>query len=212
MKKVLIIAGDDDYKRLFIFLGFEVVQELHKADLVCFTGGQDVTPKLYGDKKHAYTYNSFHRDESEALIFHKAKHLGIPCVGICRGAQFLNVMSGGRMYQHVAGHTVGHTITDTQSGEQVYVSSTHHQMMLPGEDAEIIATGNQKGRREWYDGEIFKSDISDKDVEVVFYEGTQSLCFQPHPEFSSVEYLGMRKYFAELLDRFFSFTKQAVAA
>jgi hypothetical protein len=36
----------------------------------------------------------------------------------------------------------------------------------------------------------------------VFYEHTKALCFQPHPEFNSVEYEGMKAYFRSLLTRY----------
>jgi len=204
MKNVYIVDGNNQYSALFTFLGFSITHKLEKADLVCFTGGEDVTPSVYGDKRHPLTGSNVIRDSYELQVFAKAKELKTPCVGICRGAQFLNVMSGGRMYQHVTKHCNSHYLTDEETGEKIYVSSTHHQMMMPGEGATLVASGNEKGDREWYDGQVAKRDISDKDIEVLFYPETQSLCFQPHPEFDSVEYVGMRKYFKELLSRFLS--------
>ncbi len=203
MKSVFIIDGEADYTKLFKSLGFKEVYDMTNADLVCFTGGGDVTPSFYGDLPHHHTWSNAHRDIDERHSFNLAQEFGIPCVGICRGAQFLNVMSGGRMYQDVSEHTHPHFITDAEHGNLIYVSSTHHQMMMPGADAQLVAFGNEGGKREWYDGQVAKKDVSDKDIEVVFYEETKSLCFQPHPEFESVEYIGMRQYFSELLERFF---------
>jgi hypothetical protein len=37
------------------------------------------------------------------------------------------------------------------------------------------------------------------DVEVVWYGGTRSLCFQPHPEYGVEE---CKKYFFELIERY----------
>lgn len=181
--KVCIINGSREYSRLFELHGFQVVPEIIGSDLVCFTGGADVSPHLYKDEKHPYTSNNQARDQHEQLCFEQAKQFNIPCVGICRGGQFLNVMSGGRMFQHVTNHCVPHDLVCLETGETINVTSTHHQMFMPGKAAIILATANQGGEREWYDHQIFRKDISKEDFEVVYYPHTNSLCFQPHPEF-----------------------------
>jgi len=66
---------------------------------VVFTGGADVSPFMYGEKKLSVTCNDEHRDEQEKLFFER--YTKVPKVGICRGGQFLNVMNGGKMWQHV---------------------------------------------------------------------------------------------------------------
>lgn len=199
---VLIVNGSPDYRKLFESMGHTLVGDITSAELVVFTGGADVTPSLYGDAPHPFTGNSPGRDKAEMFIFEQAIKYSIPMVGICRGGQFLNVMSGGRMYQHVEKHTRSHSITDLQTGETVYVSSTHHQMMMPSPRALLVATAALSGEREWYDGGVFQKDISKEDIEVVYYEHTKSLCFQPHPEFNAPEYEGMKRYFQGLLSRF----------
>lgn len=201
-KNVYIVNGSYAYVQLFKELGFNVVKNPDEATLAVFTGGEDVTPALYGDKAHKFTYNNPHRDGVEKNLFEQFRKKDVPMVGICRGGQFLNVMSGGRMYQHVGEHTRSHYIVDAKTGETIYVSSTHHQMMLPSEAAITIATANQGGFREWYDGQVFKRDISNKDIEVVYYSNTRALCFQPHPEFVGAEYEGMKKYFSYLLNEY----------
>jgi GMP synthase-like glutamine amidotransferase len=202
MKTVYIEDGSYAYAALFKRLGFAITKVLEEASLVCFTGGADVSPDMYGDKQHPFTQNDEWRDAKEERLFHATKDLNIPMVGICRGGQFLNVMSGGRMYQHVQAHTRSHLITDARTGETVYVSSTHHQMIMPSPKAVIVATAALGGEREWYDGDVFKKDVSKEDIEVVYYPDTKALCFQPHPEFSSPEYDGMVTYFDKLLKEF----------
>jgi GMP synthase-like glutamine amidotransferase len=198
---VCIIDGSGAYERLFLSLGYHVTRDINEAGLVCFTGGEDVTPAIYGDKAHPSTFFSVYRDAKETNIFNQCIDNGVPMVGICRGAQFLNVMSGGRMYQDVSEHTRSHALTDVLTGETVYVSSTHHQMMMPSDKALLVASSCLGGTREWYDGEVFKKDTSKEDIEVVYYEHTKALCFQPHPEFTSAEYFGMKVYFQALLKR-----------
>jgi len=203
--KVAIINGSSQYTRLFTqVLGMTEVafdrDERYPPDLVVFTGGEDVTPALYGDAAHKFTGNSPYRDEQEKAVFNYCVDHDIPMVGICRGAQFLNVMSGGRMYQHVSGHLGNHEIVDMDSGDTIVVSSTHHQMMMPSGKAIIKAISTLGGTREWYDGQVFKRDVSNTDYEVVFYPETRCLCFQPHPEFPGEHYAGMRDYFTHLVN------------
>lgn len=204
MKKVFILNSNSEYNNLFKSLGFSLTTSLKEASLVCFTGGADVSPQLYGAHEHALTHTHPARDVQEKLVFDNARELGIPMVGICRGAQFLNVMSGGAMYQHVTKHTRPHDIVDKFTGECVLVSSTHHQMMKPSEDGTLVAFSSLGGEREWYEGQVFHRDISAEDNEVVFYAKSKCLCFQPHPEFDEPEYASMREYFRSLLTRYLS--------
>ena len=200
--KVFIVNSSPQYAALFLNLGFTLTEAIDQADLMCFTGGADVTPMIYGAQRHPRTYNDIHRDNEEQLVFQEAQRRGIPMVGICRGGQFLNVMCGGSMYQDVTRHTMPHEITDLQTGEKLLVSSTHHQMMKPSPEGLLVACSTLGGDREWYEGTVFKIDVSEQDIEVVYYDKQNCLCFQPHPEFGGVLYEPMKRYFKGLLDRF----------
>jgi len=202
MKNVFIVNGSSSYASLFVKLGFTVVPSLANADIVCFTGGEDVHPSMYGHEKHSQTYSNINRDHYEADIFNLSLSQGKSMVGICRGGQFLNVMSGGEMYQHVSKHCGDHEITDLETGEVVLVSSTHHQMMKPSSKAILVASSTLSGSREWWEEGVFKRDVSKEDIEVVYYPETNCLCFQPHPEFFSERYKNMQTYFGECLERY----------
>lgn len=202
---VFVVGGNASIEKLFEHLGHTVVYEITKSDMLCFTGGEDVSPIFYGDKAHRTTGNNPIRDREESYIWGYGVQHGKAMVGICRGAQFLNVMSGGRMYQHVGRHCEDHMLEDVRTGEKLKVSSTHHQMVMPGPGAVLVATAAQHGPREWFDGDVPRNDVSDEDIEVVYYEKSKCLCFQPHPEFSiNGEYPEMKEYFSNLLKEFFS--------
>lgn len=201
-KKVFIIGGGLAYHRMFKHNSFEICDSVNEADLVVFTGGEDVSPSLYGDTRiHQNTWTNPERDVKEQHLFMFCLENKIPMAGICRGGQFLNVMSGGKMYQHVTEHTNSHHITDIRTGEVVYVSSTHHQMMRPGKKADVVAIANLKGQREYLEGEVFKIEESAVDYEVLFYKETNALCFQPHPEMIMPD-SQMTKYFFGLIEEF----------
>lgn len=199
-KKVFIVQSNPSYNQLFESMGFILFDSLEGSDLVVFTGGEDVNPSLYGHPKHETTWFNVYRDTKEAVYFNRALEAGIPMVGICRGGQFLNVMSGGEMYQNVSKHTTDHTIIDAETGETVWVTSTHHQMMLPSSTALVVAFADLHGWREEWDGQVFSRKESDMDYEVLFYEENKALCFQPHPEFQ--EYTQMRTYFKRIVNKY----------
>ena len=200
-KKVYIVNGSHLYSSMFKKAGFSVITSLEEdvPDLVCFTGGEDVSPEFYGEEKHPHTYNSLSRDTQERALFKEFGIAEIPMVGICRGGQFLNVLNGGKMYQHVSNHTRSHVLNDLISKEKVFVTSTHHQMMRKGPTGILIATAEEKGFKQHMENGIIKSvEVSEPDTEVVFYPHTQCLCYQPHPEYDCFNH---QEYFFSLVKR-----------
>ena len=141
MPKVLIVNGGLSYNKMFTNRGWEVTDQLMLADLVVFTGGADVWPKVYKSAVHRRTSFNKVRDLAEIRMFNRALRLNKPMAGICRGGQFLNVMNGGKLFQDVDNHALmeGHDVYDTLNDRLINCSSTHHQMMIPNEkDGQIL--------------------------------------------------------------------------
>ena len=155
-----------------------------KPDLVVFTGGADINPSLYGELRNTRTSTDLERDYHDMQAYRIYKD--IPKVGICRGAQFLNVMSGGSLYQHVTDHLKNHEMVDLLTGEFIEVTSTHHQMMIPGNNGVVLGIAYE-AKNFFTTGRVIKKDEPRYDTEVVFYPKTKSLCYQPHPEIANNE-------------------------
>ncbi len=204
MAKIHMHQYAGEYARMYEDAGHEMVERLEDADVVQFIGGADVNPALYGHEAHPETYYDPMTDEVDASAFYHAQGLGIMCVGICRGGQFLNVMNGGLMYQDVDNHAIGgtHLAFDEVTERTVRVTSTHHQMMLPNPNGTLVATAELATRREVCYGEGVEDwyDIAKPDVECVWYGRSKSLCFQPHPEHAGAD--DCRAYFFDLLQRY----------
>jgi len=68
-----------------------------------FTGGHDVNPSLYDQKKNDRCGEICdERDRMEAYIFREAVlQQNKPALGICRGIQFFNAILGGSLYQDI---------------------------------------------------------------------------------------------------------------
>jgi gamma-glutamyl-gamma-aminobutyrate hydrolase PuuD len=87
----------------------ESAAAVDRLDAVVLAGGPDVEPARYGATPHARTGQPRpERDAAELAVLHRALDRGIPVLGVCRGAQVLNVGLGGTLVQHVP-DAVGHT-------------------------------------------------------------------------------------------------------
>ena len=75
---------------------------LASVDALMVCGGRDVNPERYGQKPHPETDAPDQlRDLLEDELLSAAIRLGVPFLGICRGAQMLNVNRGGTLTQHL---------------------------------------------------------------------------------------------------------------
>ena len=199
--KVYVEGFDAQYEEMFQRRGHEVVEKVEEADLVQFVGGADVNPSLYGEEPHPHTCFSDITDQRSINLYENAITHGIPMTGICRGGQFLNVMNGGKMHQHVDNHAIygTHTAVDVESDSQVQVTSTHHQMMIPELERGVVVAVAY----EWKPVLQLSDWAEDQeDTEAVWYEDNKCLCFQPHPEIVDRDH-ECQKYYFELLQRYF---------
>lgn len=168
--------------------------------LVCFTGGEDVSPELY-DHKNLGSHNSPRRDEEEQEVFDVAAKWKIPMTGICRGSQFLNVQMGGTMVQNLKeSHGGGSHGCLTFDEEEFEVTSSHHQMSVLGEGG--ILLGSSEISIPWkdcaYDGEfpagaqgLLDERGSDPEkriymTEAFAYPDANIFAVQHHPEWQDI--------------------------
>jgi putative glutamine amidotransferase len=75
---------------------------LDSLDGLILTGGKDIEPARYGQEAHDQTDEPRRdRDEWEDTLLRRALEREVPFLGICRGAQMLNVALGGTLHQHL---------------------------------------------------------------------------------------------------------------
>jgi putative glutamine amidotransferase len=137
--------------------------QIQKGDIVIFHGGTDVSSHLYGEVPSKYNQHPDHnRDTYEKHMYESAVAVGAFCYGICRGAQLLCVLNGGKLIQHI--HDGSHTMRRHKLDDRPFsVNSDHHQAMLPSGNYETIAK----------DGDIY---------EMLWYPDSRTFCVQAHPE------------------------------
>jgi gamma-glutamyl-gamma-aminobutyrate hydrolase PuuD len=210
-RTIYVVGGWNHYANWMEGL---IVDEMWKADIVVFTGGEDVCPELYDEPRNPLTSCNRDRDLKEMDAYREAKKRGQAMVGICRGAQFLCVMAGGKLVQH-QDNPHGTHYMDTFDGEKVYVTSTHHQAQYPWKMApntfRVLAW--TKGISDVHLGgkgeEMVKGKVEDDiEVEVCQYLAIRALGIQPHPEMmmslygKSQTYTKSIEYFQALLNKF----------
>lgn len=191
MRKSVYIEGEgpnSSYEKMWKNFGYSRVANFTDAEVIQFSGGEDVDPVFYDEVKHRTTHANIARDHRCFNIFKHAFDCGIPMAGICRGGQFLNVANGGKMFQDVDHHAIygTHDAVILDTGKHVEVTSTHHQMMRPDREEGIVLMIADPHlstyKHHMKDGR--QEDLpNEDDVEAVFYPRTKSLCFQPHPEY-----------------------------
>lgn len=147
-------------------------------------GGEDISPAIYGQQpvKARAPAQPSDRDTVETALFKTAVQLGMPIIGICRGAQLGCALSGGSLYQHLDdGHHQTHAVT-TKDGHEFKTSSCHHQALnlssVPEDEYELLAWDKDRETRVHTDKDTFDIVIP----EVVHFKKTNFFAIQGHPE------------------------------
>lgn len=90
----------------------DVPRLLARVDGLVLSGGPDLAPQAYGAQPHVELDSTEPQlDRFEYAVAREAVRLELPILGICRGAQTLNVARGGTLHQHlpdVVGHAIAH--------------------------------------------------------------------------------------------------------
>ncbi len=182
---------------------------LSRADGVLFTGGPDICPKRYGEEpdESPLQINPV-LDEPQFTVCKEALELDLPLLGICRGAQVINVALGGSLVQDVPTcfpeSELNHMDDDPERffypchdinikpgsalhkifGDRVCVNSVHHQAIKkPGNGLQVIARSE------------------DGIVEATEHESKPILCVQWHPELMLIknnDMLPLFKHFIQM--------------
>ena len=118
---------------------------LGAVDGIVFSGGEDLQPSWYGEEVWNETVEiDSLRDRSDSLLARAAIASGKPILAICRGAQLMNVMLGGTLYQdlptqfdtllmhsggsvHRIGVEPGSLLARLYGPDSLSVNSFHHQ-------------------------------------------------------------------------------------
>lgn len=169
MLKIYVVTDDFKSSVVELFSKVGVVQSLPKnyrtiedfsADVIVFTGGEDINPEKYGGRSPGGFYNN-RRDNWELKVLddimdNKLKTKKV--LGICRGMQLINVGLGGTLHYDIPtvfgkGHDGYHKLLHRITSKLSFLSMTnsmHHQALdligsLRNDKYYMIATEPETG-------------------------------------------------------------------
>lgn len=193
--------------------GIDSIEEKGDRVLIIW-GGEDISPMIYKQKPNRQNRGSTTpsvRDQAEMKLAEWAVRNNVPIIGICRGAQLMCALSGGKLIQHVTGHYGDHNIHCPEIAPglgdiELTTSSIHHQMMLLTDVEHVLLGFTHPAKSDTYLGENNEeiSECFSKDwcePEIVWIPKTKSLCIQGHPEYMKKD-APFVKYVQALIDYF----------
>ncbi|MEX2475816.1 gamma-glutamyl-gamma-aminobutyrate hydrolase family protein [Marinobacter sp.] len=92
-------------------------------DGLVLSGGTHVDPSLYGQRSTVTARYDSRRDQTDQRLLEQARQLKLPVLGICRGAQFINVFHGGTLCQNVT---------------PLRVNTRHRPLLLPMQTVRLV--------------------------------------------------------------------------
>ena len=108
-----------------------VEQQLSMCRGIVFTGGPDIDPERYGkESERARCTIDPGRDKLEFALLERARVLGLPVLGICRGMELLNVFFGGTLIVDLVKDRPSSTVHRQENREVMHEVSITNPSLL----------------------------------------------------------------------------------
>lgn len=186
---LVIPVGDESIVRDYVEM----------IDKLILTGGQNVHPQFYGEKKtiESDDYN-LARDEFELALLREALHQNKPILAICRGVQLVNVAFGGTLHQEIEGHWQGLPFGTSHSIETVEGNVV---AKLFGKESQVNSVHRQSIKDLAPNFRVTAIDPRDQTIEAIeSIDEHRIIGLQWHPEFLVNEEDGNLELFEYLLN------------
>lgn len=168
----------------------DLVRHLHGLLL---TGGGDIDPQHYGGQPHDTIYMvDRERDATEFTLARTAIEHGLPTLGVCRGAQVINVVLGGTLYEHLpdaVGDAVPHRAPPREPIRHgIKVQSRSRLAAIVKELEFRCVSWHHQGLRTLGSGLVVTAHAPDGAIEAIEMPAHRWLIgVQWHPELSAIE-------------------------
>ncbi|BAL84918.1 putative hydrolase (plasmid) [Selenomonas ruminantium subsp. lactilytica TAM6421] len=181
----------------------EILQAAGLCDGILLTGGQDVNPEQYSERKLPSCGEcSPQRDRMENILLETALKRNMAVLGICRGLQFLNTFLGGTLYQDLPLQRPSdclHHMTPPydRTAHGVSLARTSPLFSLLGETHLGVNSYHHQGIHQLADSLEIMAIADDGLIEAVHYPQRNFVWgVQWHPEFSWFKDQNSQKIFA----------------
>jgi putative glutamine amidotransferase len=168
---------------------------VRELDGLVLQGGSDVSPQSYGEEPLAPEWAGDRvRDLYEMDLFWETVIQRKPVLGVCRGAQLINVALGGTLYQDIATQVPG----ALRHVDKVVYDEHHHEIAIepgsalaalyPGLERAIVTSIHHQAVKAPGNGLVVEARSSaDGVVEAIRWTGSSHVVgLQWHPEFHGV--------------------------
>jgi putative glutamine amidotransferase len=179
---------------------------LDMIDALILSGGGDIDPGRYNGKRHETNYAiDQERDTLELELGRRVIDSGMPTLGICRGAQILNVVQGGKLIEHIPDEFGDKCLHRAPPREPV----THGVKLKPGSRLQKILGRGDFDAMSWHhqalrgaaDGFEAVAHAPDGTIEAIEMPGHPWLiAVQWHPELSAASDPTQQKLFDAIVE------------
>jgi len=168
-----------------------VEEAIERLDGVIMSGGQDVTPELYGDVPGPKaTLMDPNRDAYEMALITAALDADLPLLAICRGIQILNVTLGGTLIGHLDDSEFSHATTELPPSHRRHdviiepgtVLAGIHAQQVDAQGRLRVNSFHHQAIRDPAPGLVPVARTPDGIIEAVEYPGHCVIGVQWHPE------------------------------
>jgi putative glutamine amidotransferase len=186
--------------------------ESHLSQLLCrldgliLAGGGDIDPSLYNGELHETIYMlDPERDQSELALVQHVVAAGTPTLGICRGAQVINVALGGTLIEHLpdeVGDDIAHRLAPRGPTRHLVAIKSNSRLAGVLDAAQVeVASWHHQAARQVAPALTIVAQAEDGTVEAAEMSGHPwLLAIQWHPELSAAEDPTQQRLFDALVE------------
>lgn len=183
-------------------------QIMRKIDGLIIPGGGDILPYLFGEETHpAVVYALKYMDLFEMELVRLAREYEKPIIGICRGAQVINVAFGGTLYQDIASQ-YKNEICHRQSRDnvdepmhKVYLKADSHLSRIFEKEIIDVNTLHHQSVKDIGEGLYIVGKAADGVIEAIESEDGMIIGVQWHPEMLAPKYKESQQFFKVFVDK-----------